>query len=99
MGYRLSRKAEEDIIDIFLVGEQEFGHHQAERYHEHLEKCFGFLANNPLAATERFEISPPVRIHPVGSHLVIYRIDKNDDIYIIPVRHRHEDWQNTPGES
>lgn len=97
MGYVLSRKAEEDIIDIFLAGVEQFGLRQAERYHDQLEKCFRFLADNPLAAPERFEITPPVRIHPIGSHLVIYRVDENGDIFVIRVRHGHEDWQSLPG--
>jgi toxin ParE1/3/4 len=94
MGYILSRKAEEDIIGIFLTGIEQFGQEQAERYHEQLDKCFRFLAENPLAAHERFEITPPVRIHPVGSHLVIYRVEETGELFIIRVRHGHEDWQS-----
>lgn len=93
MGYRLSVKAEEDIIDIFRVGAEEFGLHQAERYHERLERTFRFLADNPLAARERVEITPAVRIHPVEAHLVVYRVDDNGDVFIIRVRHGHEHWQ------
>jgi len=93
MRYILSRKAEEDIIGIFLTGVEQFGKNQAERYHEQLDKCFRFLAENPLAAHERFEITPPVRIHPVGSHLVIYRVEETGELFIIRVRHGHEDWQ------
>jgi toxin ParE1/3/4 len=94
MNYVLSRKAEEDIIDIFETGIEQFGLSQAERYHEQLDQCFRFLAENPLAAHERFEITPPVRIHPVGSHLVIYRVEQNGAVFIIRVRHGHEDWQS-----
>ncbi len=94
MGYILSRKAEEDIIGIFITGAEQFGQEQAERYHKQLDRCFPFLADNPLAAYERFGITPPVRIHPVGSHLVIYRVDDNEDTFIIRVRHGHEDWQS-----
>jgi toxin ParE1/3/4 len=94
MSYILSRKAEEDIIGIFLTGKEQFGQKQAERYHEQLDKCFRFLSDNPLAAHERLEITPPVRIHPVGSHLVIYRVEENGELFIIRVRHGHEDWQS-----
>ena|SRR5690554_641402 len=93
MGYRLSRKAEEDVISIFLEGVAQFGLHQAEHYHDWLEKSFRFLAENPLAAPERLEITPPIRIHPTGTHLVVYRVDDEGDIFIIRVRHGHEDWQ------
>lgn len=91
--YTLSRKAEEDIIDIFLYGAAEFGIQQAERYHNLMEKTFRFLAENPEAARECVEIMPPVRIHPFESHVVIYKVDANDDILIIRVRHGREDWR------
>ena len=94
MAYILSRKAEEDIIGVFLSGVTLFGLEQAEHYHGQLEGCFRFLADNPKAARERIEISPPVRIHPIGSHIVIYRIVDADDVFIIRVRHAHEDWQD-----
>lgn len=93
MDYSLSVRAEEDIIDIFRVGVAQFGLYQAERYHERLERCFQFLADNPLAAHKRVEITPDVRIHPVQAHVVVYRIDDNGDVFIVRVRHGHEDWQ------
>lgn len=92
MTYRLSHKAEEDIIRIFLVGAEFFGESQAEQYHDQLELCFQFLARNPFAAPERHDINPAVRIHPIGSHIVIYRTEDSGDVFIIRVRHKHEDW-------
>jgi toxin ParE1/3/4 len=41
---------------------------------------------------KRVELSPPVRIHPVQSHLVIYQIEDDGSVLIIRVRHVHEDW-------
>ncbi len=94
MGYTLSRKAEEDIIAIFLHGVEQFGIKQAECYHDLLESTFGFLAEHPAAARERPEISPPVRVHPIKSHLIFYTIDEYEDIFIIRIRHSREDWQD-----
>ncbi len=92
MDYVLSRKAEEDVVGIFMEGIQDFGVMQAEKYHLKLEECFEFLAENPLAAAERKEFSPVVRIHPVGVHLVIYRVEPPERVFIIRVRHSREDW-------
>ena len=89
--YRLSRKAEEDILGIFITGAREFGIAQAERYHVDLEAAFAFLADYPRAARERTEINPPVRAHPRGSHVIVYEID-GDCIVILRVRHQREDW-------
>jgi toxin ParE1/3/4 len=91
--YRLSRKAEEDIIATFVYGAEQFGVQQAERYHDLLERTLQFLAENPEAARERAEITPPVRIHPIESHVVIYTVDESGDIFIVRVRHGREDWR------
>ena len=92
MAYRLTREAAEDIIEIYTYGAGQFGARQADSYHSLLESTFDFLARHPLVARRRLELSPPVRIHPVQAHLVIYRIEDDGSILIIRVRHAHEDW-------
>lgn len=42
-------------------------------------------------ARERSAFSPPLRIHPFQSHLVIYRLE-DDGIAIIRVLGGHQDW-------
>ena len=74
MGYRLTNAAEADVTTIFRCGASEFGLRQAEKYHRGLERTFDFLAANPRASRERDEFSPPMRLHPFGVHVVIYRI-------------------------
>ncbi|MCZ4429781.1 type II toxin-antitoxin system RelE/ParE family toxin [Agrobacterium sp. SOY23] len=39
---------------------------------------------------------PPLRIRRFRAHLVVYRIDANDEVFIVRVRHGHEDWVNEP---
>ncbi|MCR8550044.1 MULTISPECIES: type II toxin-antitoxin system RelE/ParE family toxin [Rhodobacterales] len=41
-------------------------------------------------AREREEFTPPVRIHPSGSHLVIYRRE-GQGVEIIRILHTHQD--------
>jgi toxin ParE1/3/4 len=91
MGYRLSRKAEDDLIAIYHIGVDEFGAAQAEGYFTGLEEAFSFLASHPRAARERREISPPVRAHRYKSHLIVYILD-GDDVLILRIRHAREDW-------
>ncbi|WP_316859228.1 type II toxin-antitoxin system RelE/ParE family toxin [uncultured Cohaesibacter sp.] len=92
MGYRLTLKAEEDIIGIAQAGLLRFGEDQARRYHGELYEVFDLLAANPRMARERFEITPPVRIHPFKAHLIVYVIEDNGDVLVVRVRHGHEDW-------
>lgn len=95
MGYILSRLAEEDIINIFLSGAERFGTELAEHYHARLEATFRFLADNPKAGPIRSEFTPEVRIHPTGSHLITYRVEIDNEVFVIRVRHAHEDWQTS----
>ena len=95
MSYRISRKAEEDIIQLYMAGVRLFGAAQAERYYDGLEQTFEFLAAHPLAARERPEIDPPVRVHPYKAHLVVYIADR-EGVLILRIRHGHEDWIGNP---
>ncbi|WP_438985218.1 type II toxin-antitoxin system RelE/ParE family toxin [Aequoribacter sp.] len=47
-----------------------------------------------LIVWQRFELSPPVRVHPFRSHIIIYTQENNGDIFIVRVRHSREDWVN-----
>ena len=94
MGFRLSRQAEEDLIEIYWQGARQLGIEQARRYHQQLQKCIQFLSKNPRAARERTEITPPVRVYPFGSHLIVYSHTASEEILIIRIRHGLEDWVN-----
>ncbi|MCO6179741.1 type II toxin-antitoxin system RelE/ParE family toxin [Ciceribacter sp. RN22] len=92
MSFSLSVEAEEDIIAIAEQGVRMFGAGQAKRYHDELFALLDLIAANPRIARERDEINPPVRIHPFKAHLVVYRIEDDETIFVIRVRHGHEDW-------
>ena len=96
MAYKLTRKAEDDIVEVYLEGYALFGEAQAEAYHEALGQVFEFLSDNPRAARERTEITPPVRCHPHSTHIIIYLVQDNDDVLILRVRHAREDWDSDP---
>jgi toxin ParE1/3/4 len=92
MTYRTTRKADDDIIAIYIRGMREFGAAQAERYHEGLLRTFEILADNPTLAREHKDLSPSVRLHPYGSHLIIY-ILRDAEILIVRVLHGRQDWE------
>ncbi|MDW5317057.1 type II toxin-antitoxin system RelE/ParE family toxin [Rhizobium sp. PL01] len=93
MRFSLSGEAEEDIIAIAEQGVRLFGSGQAKRYHDELFAILDVIATNPRIARERDEIYPPVRIHPFKAQ-VVYRIEDNEAIFVIRVRHGNEDWVN-----
>jgi toxin ParE1/3/4 len=92
MGFRLTAQAEEDIVGIAEAGIRLFGETQALAYHQQLFEMFELIAASPQMARERPEITPPVRVHPFKSHVIIYVLTEPDDVLIVRVRHSHEDW-------
>lgn len=98
-GFRLTRAAADDLVQIYLEGLAMFGAAQADRYHDGLGAAFAFLADYPLAARLRDEISPPVRVHRYQSHLILYDIAEDDAVLILRVRHGREDWLQEPGDA
>ncbi|MBL4720507.1 MAG: type II toxin-antitoxin system RelE/ParE family toxin [Alphaproteobacteria bacterium] len=97
MSYKLSVKAEEDLIHAYREGVRMFGTEQAEKYYVGLERVFRFLSDTPKAARERTEITPPVRVHPYRSHIIVYLINDKGNILILRIRHGREDWESAPG--
>ncbi|MFN3635352.1 MAG: type II toxin-antitoxin system RelE/ParE family toxin [Rhizobium rhizophilum] len=93
MVYRLTAKAEVDIIAIAEVGLFRWGRALAEEYIDGLYALFDRIARSPRMARERNELTPPVRIKRYRAHLVLYLIE-GDDILILRLRHGREDWQS-----
>ena len=96
MGFKLTGEAAEDLIQIYAVGITLFGEEQAANYHSGLYRTFELLGENPELARQREEISPPVRIHPFGSHVIVYIVDDDGDALIVRVRHGRENWLDDP---
>ncbi len=96
--FQLSKKAEQDLKEIYQYGYRQQGERQADRYIHKLEKTFYFLAENPLICPERIEFVPPVRIHHHDEHLVVY-IYENNAVLIIRLLHEHMDIKNRLNEN
>lgn len=95
MPYRLSSKAQDDLVAIYIEGAREFGIAQADAYHSALEGVFTLLGDYPEMARLREEIAPPVRIHPFKSHIVVYEVE-GGEVTILRVRHARENWISAP---
>lgn len=82
--------AEEDLINIWTYGYEQWGIAQADSYADDLEEQFKLLAHSPGICRERTEFVPPVRIHRHVSHLIIYTVE-DDRIIIVRVLHYRMD--------
>ncbi len=88
-GWRLRPAAEADLTGIWRQGAATWGAFQADRYADGLFALFDLLADFPELARECEEFSPPVRIHPSGVHLVVYRRE-GQGVEIIRILHAHQ---------
>lgn len=65
---------------------------QAEAYLRGLEDVLRLLCAHPEMARERFEITPPVRLHPYRAHLVIYRVEAGF-LFVVRILHGRQRWR------
>lgn len=96
MALRLSKAAEADLLAIYFDGIMNFGVGAAQEYHARIKRSLSFLEAHPEGARLRTEITPAIRVHPVGAHLILYTAEA-DNVFVIRIRHSREDWQ-TPEE-
>lgn len=84
--YRLTKRAEDDLLDIFLFGLETFGLLQAERYKDGLEHCFQLLADNPKLGRTAETIGLGIRRHEHLSHVILYE-EADGGVLIIALVH------------
>lgn len=84
--YRLSRRAAAEIVNIFEFGLAQFGPNQASRYRDELKHCLSLLASYPRMGRPAERIAPGLRRHEHGSHVILYREEK-DGILVVAVVH------------
>lgn len=88
---RLTPQAEADMEHIWLHGAAEWSAEQADRYVDAITAVFDLLCAMPRIARERAEFTPPVRIHPSGAHLIVYRTVHNK-VDVLRILGGRQDW-------
>lgn len=79
-------RAREDLINIWRYTYREWGEQQADHYCDGLAKAFELLAETPQVRRLRTELTPPVRIHHVKHHLIVY-LEIEGGIRLIRILH------------
>ena len=70
--FRLSERAERDLIEIYDYTEETLGAYQADAYHAGLERTFDLLADFPRIGRAVEEIAPGFRRFLFQAHTVFY---------------------------
>ena len=96
--FRLSRRAEADLLGIGKFTLREWGKSQAARYIAELETCCQMLADNPALGRPCDHVRPGLRRHEHGKHVLFYRQERNGILVsrilhqrMLPDRHAIDD--------
>ncbi len=76
MRIRYSTEAHNDLVDIITYGKDNFGAAQSSKYVAQIRNAIELIGLNPEMARLRTELKRPVRIHTVGTHMVVFAIEE-----------------------
>ena len=87
-GYRLTRQADRNLIDIYLYTAERFGIRQADCYADGLQSTFNVLVENPKMGRAADEIRPGIRRHEHAGHVIFYRQTGEGLLMVAIIHHR-----------
>ena len=91
--FRLAKKADLDLVEIYIYGAERFGQGQAEAYHAELTTCFQLLAEHPQMGQERTTARHRLRVFFHRSHVIAYQ-QSRAGIVIVRVLGRRQNWRH-----
>ncbi len=91
MKLELTALARRDLLQIASHGARRFGLAASRAYKERIGRALKAIQHMPELARVQPGISAPVRIHPVGSHVILYMLT-NNGIQVLRVLHGHQNW-------
>jgi toxin ParE1/3/4 len=87
---RFAPEAREDIQDLLIYTQQQWGVQQRRVYREALNAAFQSLRANPYLGKARPDLDSNVRSLVVERHLILYRVEE-DAIRVLRVVHMRMD--------
>lgn len=89
--YRISKKAIEDLEDIWTYTLNKWSIEQADRYYNLIINEIEFVARNFMTGKSMDHIKPGYRASIVKSHLIFYRKSQDKQVEIIRILHQRMD--------
>ncbi|MFV2059001.1 MAG: type II toxin-antitoxin system RelE/ParE family toxin, partial [Thiohalomonadales bacterium] len=89
--YKVSRKAQIDLLAIGRFTSRKWGHKQRNIYLKQLDDCFTQLAENPKLGVTCDDIKKDYRKFPQGNHLIFYKQNEKSVVEIIRILHKSMD--------
>ena len=88
--FKVSRRAELDLLEIAAFTLERCGTEQMERYLRDLDRRFKFLAANRSVGKSIDRVAPGFRQFPQGSHVIFYRTAADDEVEVVRVLHKRQ---------
>ncbi len=89
--FRVSKKAQSDLISIARYTELQWGVLQRNYYLKEIDNCFNQLAMHPEMGIACDDVRTGYRKFPHGSHLIFYRQGEDQIVEIIRILHKSMD--------
>jgi toxin ParE1/3/4 len=96
--YVLTKKAVEDLSNIWEYTYEVWSESQADKYYELLTNSFQELVQYPELGKSYDEIDRAILGLQVGKHIVFYRVAESKDIEILRILHQRMDFKNRMDE-
>ncbi|MCR5861461.1 type II toxin-antitoxin system RelE/ParE family toxin [Flavobacterium sp. J372] len=93
-GYRISRKALEDIDTIWIYTKANWSVNQANRYYKLIYQEIDYIVEDFESGKDISDIKPGYRQAKVKSHFIIYRKGEDNAIEIVRILHQMMDIPN-----
>jgi toxin ParE1/3/4 len=91
-GYTIAPEALRDLERVWAYGAETWSPDRADHYLDELVLAFERVAQSPALHRQRLEFTPPVRIYPFRSHLIVY-LDLEGQVTILRILGGRQDWQ------
>ena len=89
--YKLTNKAQDDLLSIGRFTLKEWGVKQRNFYLKQLDTCFSQIAENPMLGITCDFIMAGYQKLPQGSHVIFYKVNSTGVVEIIRVLHKSMD--------
>ncbi|PIQ33283.1 MAG: plasmid stabilization protein ParE [Zetaproteobacteria bacterium CG02_land_8_20_14_3_00_50_9] len=89
--YKVTLKAQDDLISIGRHTQKEWGVAQRNFYLKQLDNCFSQIADNPALGMGCDLVATGYRKFPQASHIIFYKQNAKGTVEIIRVLHKSMD--------
>ena len=92
--YELTKKAVEDLSDIWNYTFENWSERQADKYYQLLIESFTEISEKPILGKNFDVVIESLRGFKVGRHIVFYKEIEGRKIEIVRILHDHMDLKN-----